>query len=133
MSSESLRQRVRVRAGDRCEHCRLRQEHSELAHHVEHIVARQRLTSNSLDNLALACHCCNRKKGPNLTGIGPETGEITVLFHPSRDNWPDHFRWKGPVIEGLSAIGRATINVLALNNGRRMRLRLQLLGEGLLD
>ncbi len=132
MSSESLRQSVRTRAGDRCEYCRLRQDHCEFAHHVEHIVARQHLTSNTPDNLALACHFCNRKKGPNLTGIDPKTGEITVLFHPRRDSWPDHFRWNGPLIEGLSAIGRATVHVLALNDGKRMRLRLQLLEEGFL-
>lgn len=132
MSSESLRRRVRSRAGDRCEYCRLRQEYSEFAHHVEHIVARQHATSDSLDNLALACHFCNRKKGPNLSGIDPKTGEITAPFHPRRDNWPEHFRWNGPLIEGLSAAGRATINVLALNDGRRMRLRIQLLDEGLL-
>jgi hypothetical protein len=60
------------------------------------------------------------------------TGEITVLFHPRRDNWPDHFRWNGPLVEGLSAIGRTTVSVLALNDGKRMRLRLQLLEEGLL-
>jgi len=132
VSSESLRRSVRSRAGDRCEYCLLRQENCEFAHHVEHIVARQHLTSNTLDNLALACHFCNRKKGPNLTGIDPMTGEITVLFHPRRDNWPDHFRWNGPLIEGLSAIGRTTVSVLALNDGKRMRLRLQLLEEGLL-
>ena len=132
MSSEFLRRSVRSRAGDRCEYCLLRQEHCEFAHHVEHIVARQHVTSENLDNLALACHFCNRKKGPNLTGIDPKTSEITVLFHPRRDSWSDHFRWNGPFIEGLSATGRATASLLALNDGRRMRLRLQLLEEGLL-
>lgn len=133
MRSESLRESVCKRAGDRCEYCRLRQEHCEFAHHVEHIFARQHLTADNLDNLALACHFCNRKKGPNLAGIDPMTGEITVLFHPRRDKWDDHFRWNGPFIEGLSAVGRATVNVLALNDGKRMRLRLQLLEDGLLD
>lgn len=80
----------------------------------------------------MACHFCNRKKGPNLAGIDPVTGEITVLFHPRRDNWHDHFQWNGPLIEGRSAVGRATAHVLALNDSKRMRLRLQLLEEGLL-
>lgn len=95
-------------------------------------MARQHLTADNLDNLALACHFCNRKKGPNLAGIDPVTGEITALFHPRRHNWHDHFQWNGPLIEGLSPIGRATVHVLALNDGKRMRLRLQLLEDGLL-
>jgi 5-methylcytosine-specific restriction endonuclease McrA len=31
-----------------------------------------------LDNLALACHRCNLRKGPNLTGIDPMSGEMVV-------------------------------------------------------
>lgn len=132
MRSESLRESVRRRAEDRCEYCLLRQQYSEFAHHVEHIVARQHGASDNFDNLALACHFCNRKKGPNLAGIDPLTGAITVLFHPRRDTWSDHFQWNGPLIEGLSAAGRATVNVLALNDNKRMRLRLQLFEKGLL-
>lgn len=132
MRSEPLRESVRRRVGDRCEYCRLQQQYCEFAHHVEHIVARQHVATDDLDNLALACHFCNRKKGPNLAGIDPLTGEITVLFHPRRDRWHDHFRWNGPLIEGLSPVGRATANVLALNDAKRMRLRSQLLEEGLL-
>jgi hypothetical protein len=37
------------------------------------------------DNLALACPDCNLRKGPNLTGIDPETGAVVRLFHPRRD------------------------------------------------
>ena len=132
MRSQSLRESVRKRAGDRCEYCQFRQQCSEFAHHVEYIVARQHVASDNLDNLALACHFCNRKKGPNLAGIDPITGAINVLFHPRRDTWSDHFQWSGPLIEGLSAVGRATVNVLALNDNKRMRLRLQLFEKGLL-
>jgi hypothetical protein len=44
-----------------------------------------------LDNLALACWACNLKKGPNLTGLDPETEEIISLFNPRKDRWADHF------------------------------------------
>jgi 5-methylcytosine-specific restriction endonuclease McrA len=64
---------VRQRAGDRCEYCGLRQKHSHLAHHIEHIVAKQHGGTDELGNLALACHRCNLRKGPNLTGIDPVT------------------------------------------------------------
>ena len=59
----STRGLVQRRAGERCEYCRLHQEHSELIHHVEHIVARQHGGSDDPDNLALACHRCNLHKG----------------------------------------------------------------------
>ncbi|WP_197455027.1 HNH endonuclease [Stieleria varia] len=79
--NESTKTIVRERAGHRCEYCRLHQDDSPLATlHVEHIVPRKHGGTNDLDNLALACIDCNLHKGPNLTGIDPETGEITVLL-----------------------------------------------------
>jgi len=114
---------VRRRAAGRCEYCLLRQDHSELTHHVEHIVARKHGGSDDAANLALACHRCNLHKGPNLTGIDPLTGEVTSLFHPRRDQWGDHFVFRGVLIEGLTPTGRATIQVLAMNDARRLELR----------
>jgi hypothetical protein len=121
---------VRRRAGERCEYCHLRQEHSQLTHHIEHIIAKQHGGSDDVDNLALACHRCNLHKGPNLTGIDPQTGQVTQLFHPRRDQWSDHFTCEGARVTGLTALGRATINVLDLNDARRMELRLQIMKSG---
>jgi hypothetical protein len=101
----------------------LGQIHSELRHHVEHIVAKQHGGSDDADNLALACHRRNLRKGPNLTGIDPQTAEIARLFHPRRDEWSDHFVFEGVYIIGISAIGRATVHVLDLNDARRLELR----------
>ena len=74
------------------------------------------------DNLALACWHCNLKKGPNLAGIDPETGQIVPLFHPRKDKWAEHFAMHvgtlmplGIEIEGLTPIGRATVRVLGMN------------------
>ena len=74
-------------------------------------------------DLALACHRCNLRKGPNLTGIDPQTGQVTRLFHPRQDRWSDHFVFEGACIAGLTAAGRATIHVLDLNDPRRLDLR----------
>src|SRR5579862_4883345 len=71
---------VRRRASECCEYCRLRQKDSELTHHVEHIVAKQHGGSDDPNNLALACHRCNLHKGPNLTGIDPQTGQTAPLL-----------------------------------------------------
>ncbi len=126
----ATRDLVRLRAGERCEYCQQRQQHSELVHHVEHIVAKQHGGSDEADNLALACHRCNLHKGPNLTGIDPVTGEVTPLFHPRRDRWSAHFVIRGERIEGSSAVGRATVQVLAMNDARRLELRQKLLEHG---
>ena len=118
---------MRRRADGRCEYCGLRQEHCELRHHVEHIIAKQHGGSDDADNLALACHRCNLRKGPNLTGIDPETGEIARLFDPRRDQWSGHFVVEGARIAGISATGRATVHVLDLNDPRRLELRAEIL------
>jgi hypothetical protein len=121
---------VRQRAEHRCEYCLVSQEHSELTHNIEHIIAKQHGGSDEIDNLALACHRCNLHKGPNVTGIDPATGEIVALFHPRRDEWHTHFRFDGPHIEGLTPIGRATVRVLTLNDARRLELRAELIARG---
>jgi len=111
----ATRDLVRRRAGERCEYCRLHQNNNELVHHVEHIVAKQHGGSDDLTNLALACHRWNFHKGPNLTGIDPRTGQVAPLFHPRRDHWSEHFVFMGPRIEGIGAIGRATVVSIMLS------------------
>jgi hypothetical protein len=126
----ATREFVRQRAADRCEYCLLRQEHCELTHHVEHIVARQHGGSHDVSNLALACHRCNLRKGPNLTAIDPVTLDIVPLFHPRNGDWSEHFVFESGRIMGLTAVGRATAQLLAMNDIRRLELRMQILASG---
>jgi len=51
------------------------------------------------------------------------TGDVEVLFHPRRDQRADHFVYRGAHIRGLTASGRTTVAVLALNDARRLELR----------
>ena len=122
----AIREWVRKRANYTCEYCQLRQEHTGLTHHIEHIVAKQHGGTDDLGNLALACHRCNSRKGPNLSGIDPVTGELAPLFHPRNQGWAEHFKLQGIRIEGISATGRATVQVLAMNDARRVELRAEL-------
>lgn len=124
---------VRERADNRCEYCLLRQEYCEFTHHIEHIVSKQHGGRDAVDNLALACHRCNLKKGPNLTGVDPVTGELAPLFHPRRNRWEEHFAFQNTKIEGLTPTGRATVQLLAMNDARRLELRSELLARGGLD
>jgi hypothetical protein len=126
----ATRELVRSRADDRCEYCLLRQADSALTHHIEHIVARQHGGNDDVDNLALACHRCNLRKGPNLTGVDPTTAEWVPLFHPRRNPWAEHFVLRGVRIEGITPVGRATVRVLGMNDARRLELRSELQAQG---
>lgn len=133
-----LAEAVRLRAGNRCEYCRLPQAAFRRVFHTEHILARQHGGSTSFDNLAFACWSCNLKKGPNLSGIDPETGRMAALFHPRRDSWPEHFSAHigtliphGVEIRGLTPAGRATVRVLGLNEEMRQMVRYELWLEGM--
>ncbi len=127
----ATRQLVRNRAGHRCEYCRIHQDDEPFyGFHVEHIVAKQHAGTDDPNNLALACHHDNEHKGPNLSGVDPETGKVVRLFHPRRQRWSRHFRFAGPVIVGRTPCGRATVAVLALNAPDRVALRAELIAEG---
>ncbi|MDQ2100188.1 MAG: HNH endonuclease signature motif containing protein [Tychonema bourrellyi B0820] len=126
--SPALRREVFQRAEGRCEYCRLHQDFSIYTHEVDHVVARKHGGKTVLENLALSCLPCNRYKGSDLTSIDPQTGEITRLFDPRSDVWPEHFILENGRIIGLSAIGRTTIFLLKINIVTAVRNR-QLFGN----
>jgi len=130
MTAASVRRFVQERAGGRCEYCRLPQRVSDLPFHVEHVVAMQHHGDDDASNLALACDRCNLYKGPNLSGIDPQSQEVVPLFHPRTDAWDEHFVFRGAEIIGITPTGRATVRLLNMNALRRVRLREELLGSG---
>jgi hypothetical protein len=77
-----------------------------------------------VENLALACIDCNLRKGPNLSGIDPESDAIVPLFHPRLQSWEEHFRLEGARIVGVSSSGRATVAVMEFNMQDRVQVRL---------
>lgn len=115
---------VRARAGDCCEYCQSRQsDEPYFRFQVEHVVAKQHGGGDDAANLALACPHCNLHKGPNLAGLDPLDGSLTPLFNPRQQRWQDHFAHRGPLILGQTAVGRATVLVLNLNDCIRVELR----------
>ena len=70
------------------------------------------------------------RTGRRNLGVDPETTEVVVLFHPRRDEWSQHFRYKGPYVEGITPVGRATVRLLMLNDARRLELRAELIARG---
>jgi hypothetical protein len=127
---ESLEQIIRRLAAGRCEYCLIPEAAFRFKHVLDHITARQHGGPTQLANLALCCHRCNQFKGPNLTGIDPQSGEITRLFHPRQEVWTDHFRYEEAILVGLTPIGRTTIAVLAINEPLRIAARQTLIEAG---
>ena len=129
----AIREFVRQRAGNRCEYCRLPQLAAPyFSFHIEHIRAQQHGGTDEPANLALACPDCNAKKGPNVATISSETGGLIELYDPRRFRWDDHFAIVGPEIVGITAIGRATVQLLDMNEPERLAVRAQLIAEGLI-
>lgn len=92
--------------------------------------ARQHGGGDELENLALACRRCNARKGPNLSLIDPETGQLAPLFHPRLDTWSEHFALVEHQIIGLTAEGCATASLLDMNDHDRIQLRAELAALG---
>lgn len=132
-----LSDEVRRRANGVCEYCHIPEVAFRRPFHIEHVIARQHGGATEAGNLALACWMSNLKKGPNLAGIDPQTGQVARLFNPRSDRWADHFSFgiggavaRGIEIRGLTAIGRATTVVLGMNAEVRQMTRYQLWREG---
>jgi HNH endonuclease len=122
---------VHRRAQERCEYCWLPQSAQPfVTFHIEHIIPSKHHGTDDPENLCLACERCNLSKGPNLSGIDPETGNVERIFDPRHQSWQDHFEFRGPLIAGLTAVGRTTVNVLAMNEGRRVQLQADLIARG---
>jgi hypothetical protein len=121
---------VWARAGGRCEYCGIHQDHAELTHHIEHIIARKHGGSDDPSNLCVACERCNLFKGSDLSGIDPQTGRLEPLFHPRAQAWAEHFELHGPLVVGLTPTGRTTVRVLSMNAGQRLQLRAALIAHG---
>ena len=125
------RELVRARAGRRCEYCHMPDFALDPADfHVEHILARQHGGTDEPGNLAWACAFCNLYKGPNLTSLDPDTGELVPLFHPRRDSWDEQFALVGSRIEGKTPKGRTTAWLLQMNSPSYLALRASLIAEG---
>jgi 5-methylcytosine-specific restriction endonuclease McrA len=123
----ATRRQVRRQAGNHCEYCGLAQAAVPVAAlHIEHVIPRQHGGGDDPSNLALACYHCNHHKGPNLTGIDPETGQIIPLFNPRTQRWSEHFALQGTEVVGLTPTGRTTVRVLAMNSDVRRELRAEL-------
>ena len=132
--SPRLYRQVATRARDRCEDCGLPQEAEVMDLTVDHVVPRAGQGSTELSNLALACLACNARKWKFTQSTDSLTGRTVPLFNPRRQRWQDHFRWIDDDltrIEGKTATGRATVELLPMNSRRAVQIRRWLMFVGL--
>jgi hypothetical protein len=85
---------------------------------LEHIVPLIAGGSSAMDNLCLSCYRCNEFKGSRQMAPDPSDSQLAPLYHPRQQTWHGHFVWinEATAIHGLTPTGRATIELLRLNN-----------------
>jgi hypothetical protein len=101
-----------------CAYCQTTEANTGQPMTVDHILPQAQGGETTFENLCFACRRCNEFKGSAVNAQDPLTGEVAPLFHPRQQVWADHFRWdeSGTQLIGLTAVGRATIVALNMNN-----------------
>ncbi|MGL6344489.1 MAG: HNH endonuclease [Waterburya sp.] len=132
MISEALKKQIRTEAANRCGYCLSLQKYVLGVLEIEHIIPQAKGGTDEPSNLWLACRLCNSYKGVQTTALDPKTGKNTQLFNPRQQKWSQHFQWSndGTQVEGKTAIGRATVNALQLNNFIAVTVREQWVQAG---
>jgi hypothetical protein len=128
--SPEVRKSVAIRADFRCEYCLIHEEDSYISFQIDHIISIKHGGGDNLENLAYSCAPCNRAKGTDIGTVLLPGKEFVRLFNPREDRWKDHLKLLGAEIIALSAIGKATIKVLDLNNELRIAERSALIEIG---
>lgn len=122
---DNLRERVRQAAGYQCGYCQTQELVVGYPLHIEHIHPQTQGGTSDEENLWLSCSVCNNFKGIQTEAEDPTTNQVVPLFNPRSQVWEEHFAWNesGTHINGLTPIGRATVNALKLNASFRILSR----------
>ncbi len=116
--SQELRRLLEEADNGQCVYCQTTVDNTGQALTVDHIVPTAKDGETSFANLCRACRRCNEAKHDQTHALDPLTSEFIPLYHPRRQLWAEHFAWdqSGIRLLGLTAIGRATIIALDMNN-----------------
>jgi hypothetical protein len=116
--SENLRKQIIDHDKSRCCYCLTSEANSGISMTYDHIKPVSQGGDTTFENLCLACRSCNEYKSNLTESIDPLSGETISLFNPRKQKWSEHFMWSadGTKVEGITAIGRATIIRLRMNN-----------------
>lgn len=116
--SPELRMRLEDVDDHCCAYCQTTTANTGQPMTVDHIIPEVRGGLTAFENLCFCCRRCNEFKAAQTQVKDPLTGEYVALYHPRQQRWHDHFMWDeaGMIIIGLTAVGRATILGLYMNN-----------------
>lgn len=116
--SAELRRQVREDADGRCGYCHSPEAFLGMPLDIEHLSPEALGGPTVRENLWLACTRCNDFKGDRVDAVDPVTGQSAPFFNLRMQRWAEHFAWSldGARIEGLTMVGRTTIEALRLNN-----------------
>ena len=132
--SSSLADQVTERAQGRCEYCRISIADTYFGSEIDHIQSLKHGGETNLDNLAIACQVCNRRKGTDLGSVLPGATEIVRFFNPRIDIWSEHFIASSDgEIEPLTHLGRVTSLIFGFNDQERIDERIGLIEIEALD
>ncbi|MBE9215641.1 HNH endonuclease [Plectonema cf. radiosum LEGE 06105] len=116
--SETLKNQITNNDKKRCCYCLTTEVNSGIPMTYDHIKPLSKGGKTNFENVCLACRSCNEFKSNSTEAVDPLRGEIAPIFNPRIQIWLDHFTWSpdSTKVEGLTAIGRATIVTLRMNN-----------------
>ena len=111
------------------EYCLIAEANTFYGCEVDHIISVKHGGSSDADNLAYACALCNRAKGSDIGSISA-SGEFTRFFNPRIDQWSEHFRLDGSLIQPLTTIGEVTTRIFGFNDSARLHERDEMIRFG---
>jgi HNH endonuclease len=116
--SESLKARIQQEDRQRCGYCLTNEANSGIPMTFDHIQPQSKSGGTSFENVCLACRTCNEYKSDSMEAEDPLMGDIVPLFNPRIQKWSEHFTWSldATRVEGITAIGRATVTALRMNS-----------------
>ncbi len=122
---EEIQARVRAAANNRCGYCLCSQAYVPDWRQIEHLTAHALGGSDEEENLWLACGWCNRHRGFRSFYFDSISQQTVPLFNPRLQRWREHFQWdeERVRIQGLTPVGRATVEALSLNHPLLLQVR----------
>jgi HNH endonuclease len=120
--SVEFQDKIRQRADSLCEYCHTSERWQYVRFTIDHVLPNN---DDSIENLALACFHCNRRKSNKINVLDEDTNQIVFIFNPRLHIWNEHFeRTEDKIsIRPKTAIGRVTIKLLQLNRTRILLIR----------
>ena len=121
----SIRQLVLQESKGLCEYCLSPAAFSSSFFHFDHIIPTVKGGASVFKNLAYSCSSCNGHKFDKTHYFDPLTLQSVNLYHPRLHQHRHHFQWSEDdlLILGITATGRATIELLQLNRIGNINLR----------